>query len=672
MKFALSLILFAFLPPPAEPGMVRSIVSFGASVDAADNAPAIQAAHDSFRGRTVNTATGPVGVVLVPAAAKPWRVRQTVWLDLPNVELRGEGWGSRIEMAPALRHDVIRLGLRRAEPIEGGALTTEHRPDAFGKLDATACPKPGVRYGVRTRGDSWLQFHAGPLSVGGQARAGGYYSDLWGETDQLTLECLIDAPAGTLPPGAPIMGMGGASGWWRPRPLLVRSGPEPDTIEVVFCLSGDDALSLHLPHRRFTASIRDRGWPLRLCVQIDLRSGTVAAYGNGEQLPVTRSVNLDPAELQGRTFTPNEFDPFLVGAAGMRGPVGRDGTGIDLALYGLRLSRTARYRVGQPGEPQERLDGRPLNDVEAYFGNDAHTVGFLPLTERPGTDRTVSVRAGRAGFDCLASGLFLSCATAGGLYGSAIRDVAIDAGNGYGQAVSVGSVLNATIERVRAQYGFHGVGSLNWMASYMLDVRDCTLHGYDSPIYTFMALARGDRLDFRSNGRAAIRSVGSSGRWRDIFIAHATPVAQSFFRGHNGASYGGEHRFEDVRINFEDRRETLTDSVFYAETQAYCRSTLLDVRDVFLDFLGPECWLFDLQDVSAQSDAFRPATVKAEHIFTLDSRYAGEVRTTGPLWRGSVVGDFKRRRVEHTGRWGETVNVTVREPGGREPSRYEP
>ena len=128
-------------------------------------------------------------------------VNKTIWVDSANIEIRGEGWGSRSDERGL---EALRLHIRhpagRDQPRQrhdrAVQIDATYRPDLFGKLDASAVPSPGQKWGIRTNGNSFVQFQASPLSAGAASAAGGFNSDYWTETSKLTVEFCIEPPDG--------------------------------------------------------------------------------------------------------------------------------------------------------------------------------------------------------------------------------------------------------------------------------------------------------------------------------------------------------------------------------------------------------------------------------------------------------------------------------------------
>src|SRR5579883_2915334 len=164
-------------PALAHGSLWVDIRDFGAKADngVTDNSGPIQAAVDALGAELNQNPHGPKGVVFIPSATLPYVVSKTIWVDHPNIEIRGEGWGSQVAMSPFAKHSVFLFGLRRAESTNVNGtqvplqIDSTYRPDLFGKLDATAVPSPGIMWGIRTNANSFVQIQASPMSAGIQS-----------------------------------------------------------------------------------------------------------------------------------------------------------------------------------------------------------------------------------------------------------------------------------------------------------------------------------------------------------------------------------------------------------------------------------------------------------------------------------------------------------------------
>ena len=111
-------------------------------------------------------------------------------------------------------------------------------------------------------------------------------------------------------------------------------------------------------------------------------------------------------------------------------------TGVNLSVYGLRLSNTLRYQnnSGYQADACPTRRRRRSPTTRAYFGNDAHTIAYLPGTDNPATaGRRVTVAHGGAAGYGPSSGLFINAVAPTYSSGNTFRDLYIQCGTGYGR-----------------------------------------------------------------------------------------------------------------------------------------------------------------------------------------------------------------------------------------------
>ncbi len=657
------------------------IRDYGAKADggATDNSGPIQAAVDALitilkasppSGGLTNS---PRGVVYIPNSTLPYVVQKTIWVDYPGIEIRGDGWGSQISMNASLAHNVLQFGARRTETttVNGQPASLQidsaHRPDAYNVLDSSAAAAPGRRWGLRTNANSFVQFQASPLCAGVQSSLGQYAWDYWTSINALTMEFCIEPPAGQqFPANTPLFALGITG--YQPSPLIVSTGSSPNTLTVGFKTS-DIPASYNAGERNFTFSLAGASAPYRVAIQIDLVNAVCSAYVNGVQVALVSTTNLSAASTipfnpnAGLTFQQNDYFPFMIGADNVHGPLQTASSAIDLSVYGLRLSNTLRYQNNGAGKPQTRTNSptSPINDAFAYFTNDTFTIAFLTMLDDPaGLGRVVSVQHGQAtGSSPVGSGIFLHTANAGGMSGNAVRDVWVSAANGFGQAISLGGVLETTLDNVKATDGFHGVGSLNMYANYNIHVHQCWLNGRDASYYGALQIVRADDLYCELSGKSTVRLFGSSSHWSNVFIAYAAPNAECHFKFH-GSDYGGNHKVDTLIADFEG--QTLSLAGFYCETHGQTPATSLTLRDIFLGTIGANASIVMLKDLGTLGGEFNRGWLAAENLQAFTNTYLAAVDVDGPLWYGRVDGlPLNGPSFLHRQKWGSQANVVVRD-----------
>ena len=660
---------------PAHGELWFDVRDFGAKGDngITDNAGPIQATIDALAAKLNYNVHGPKGVVYVPSALGAYVVSKTIWVDCPNLEIRGDGWGSQVQMNGSAKHTVFQFGVRRTEAtVVNGAtvplnINSSNRPDLFGKLDATAAPSAGTMWGIRTNSNSFVQIQASPLSAGVQSSAGTYYSDYWTETTKLTIEFCVEPPDGQqFPTGQPLIALG--SIFYQPSPITISIRNDPNSIWITFRTS-DFGPNNNAGARCFEFSTAGATRPYRIAVQIDLDNALCAAFVNGAQVGFTSTINLTSTGQfpfvpnSGLRFQQNDYFPLLIGAQGPRGPLFSSSTGIDLRLYGLRFSNNLRYQNNGVGNPQKRADSpsSAITDSYAYFGNDANTIGFLKLTDNPtNAGRVVSVQHGNTlANGGVGSGIFLHAPNSGGIIGNAVRFLAIGAGNGHGQAISIGGVLEMEIENVKAVYGFQGIGSLNSYANYYVHLKDCWLSGYDSAYYGAYQLMTAQNIYCESSGRATVRFLGSSADWNGTLVAYPAGNAECIFKLHS-ADYGGNFNVANLTVDFEG--STLGLAAFYCEAHYLTPATSLTLRNIELGTVGPNAALIMLKDLNTQTSGFNPCWLSVDNIQAYTNIYSSAVDVDGPLWHGEMTGvALQGPQFNHRKKWGVNTGILIQD-----------
>ena len=227
---------------------------------------------------------------------------------------------------------------------------------------------------------------------------------------------------------------------------------------------------------------------------------------------------------------------------------------MNLALYGLRFSNTIRYLNNGAGNPQKRADNpsAAITDSYAYFTNDNNTIGYLTMTDNPATAGAVGFTRSSTGTPCnqgIGSGLFMNSLNATPCANNAVRDLCVYAGNDHGQAITLGNVLEMTIENFKGMSGFHAIGSFNIGANYNIHVKNCFLAGTDSAYYGLMQLISARDIYCYNSGRATVRLVGCNGCWHNVFISFPAPNAECFVKLHS-YFYGGNHYLTNFVADF--------------------------------------------------------------------------------------------------------------------------
>ena len=641
---------------------------YGAKADngLTDNTGPFQAAIDDLAAK-LQALTYPSGVVFIPAATKPYGVYTPVFVDHDNITIQGEGQGTLVTMAGGGSHSIFIFGVRRVQEafVNGTAVPLtigpSNRPDLFGKLDASVAPAPGAHWGLRTNANTFVEFQAGPMSAGVSSAASATYLDNWSETSKLTLEFCIEPPDGQqLPIFTPILGLGGQNPV-KAAPFVVSSWDVPNKLSVLFRTSDLDPSGI----RAYNITLTPATPPFKIALQFDLDNAVLSAFVNGVQVAIASPNNLSPTSSTpfapglGLKFALNDHHPFLIGADGINGAYSGP-TGTDLRVYGLRLSNTLRYQNNGVGRGQVRADApaTPLNDSWAYFGNDSHTVCFLAGNDNPATSgRLVTVRNGGAVVSGLTSGLFIHSVNPVNVANNAIRDITLSCANGFGQCVSIGAVLEMTIDGLVAYGGYHGIGSFNTTVSYFLYLSKCNIQGTDAAYYGAFQLLYARDILIASSGRNAVRHVASGSRWDNVLIARGSPVSECVFKACAG-DYGGDFILTNWIVDFEG--ESLSRAAIYCEAHGQTPATGLNLTNVFLGTIGNGKSLVQLKDTSPENTGLHKCWLVVDNLQAYANDYQAAFDVDGPLWYGEVKGvALEGPRLIHRQKWGAKTNLAV-------------
>jgi hypothetical protein len=665
-------------PAPARPPhgtLWVDVRDYGAKADSGltDNSGPIQAAIDAL-GAMIQSLGLTRGIVYIPGAPQAYVVYKSIWVDHNNIEIQGDGWGTVVTMTGSNKMPVFIFGIERVQyyPSNGSLVPIQvdatYRPDTFGKLDTSAAPAAGVKWGLRTNGNSFAQFQGGPISAGVASAAGYLYSDLWSETSKLTVEFCCEPPDGQqFPLNAPLLGIGTIP--YEPSPFTVSIWDDPNKVMVVFRTS-DMPTGSSNNFRLFTFSLAGANPPYRIAIQFDLENAVLTAFVNGVQVPLG---NLDPAYLappsypftpqSGLKFVTNDHFPFMIGMSGINGSYG-GASPVDLRVYGLRLSNTLRYQNNGPGQRQVRTDApaTAVNDAFAYFGSDANTICFLQGTDNPTTSgRVVSVQHGNvAVYGGISSGLIIH--TIGGpgtVSNNAIRDICVQGSHAHGQVITIGSVLEMTIENVKAFDGFHGIGSFIMGASYNIYLRNCWLAGADAGYFGAIQLMYAREIMFGGSGRVTMRHVGVGARWDSVFVSEYDPVCECIFKARS-YPYGGNYSITNLLVDFEG--PTISRAAIFCEAHAGTPATSLLLKDIFFGTIGSSASLVMLNDVTPEGGDFHKCYLSVENMQVYSGPYLSAIDVDGPLWCGEVSGvALTGPPINHRRTFGTTTRVVIRE-----------
>lgn len=551
--------------PPGVPGppgkdarpmagvRTADIRDFGALPDgASDCSVAIRRALDSLPA-------GRPGRVWIPSGN--WVCRSPVAFDRDFTELVGES-----PVASTLSFSDYGPGIfvwPRA------AMPAARRPDAFGTLDATACPAPGTRRGLSVEGNSWVVIPGLPPTTG--------RGDLWFDVPGLTLSFLLGGP----PTGGALFGMGDAGD---PSPWILDHYFEPGlghrTFRLNFHTSGR-GLQDGDPPRVFTFGDVDAiAGPCRVDLQVGFnRAGAdglceARAWVDGVEVPVLRGYGTRLAKVAGTepSFTPadglrwrrNKLANFHLGNGSFADSVAQ-GNGGQYPLYGLSISSGAAFGSDDAGT-QVRRDGGPVDDSYRYLGagrDSDSLVARMSLDQRPETDGpVVRFNTGSRTGGVAAMGFVLSSPDRA-VMATAFRNVDVRLLDNGGSAFLLGPVINCDLDHVSASGGSYGLSGLNVGASYDIVLRgNCSLMGTDAWLKFSDSILDIDSLGRNFVGNAGLRFSGCDVRCGPVRTGGYTNHPAATVEILDRTAYTSQYEFSYINVDHEGGD---------AEPAVYCR-----------------------------------------------------------------------------------------------------
>jgi hypothetical protein len=525
------LLLLALAPPalaqqggaPAPPDpRSRSAAEFGLSPTATGevNRKAIQAAHDAIPALKPDER----GTVTLPPGS--YDVMPPIFLDRSRINVEGAGRGrTTLRMPPYVSGSMFLVGMPRFT-FDGA-----HAVDAFGKLDATAASRPGVRWALSNLGTDWIVLGGSPWMSG---PPGG-----WPTVSTAVLEFAWEGPL------APGLGLG-ASAKGKGRPVLVYSQAEACG---VYC--GIDT-GLAEPEAGFGVQ-----FPSLAALPPGKHVGVLQINLGDADEPVRLWVDGQRSEPFNRPKFPagshlgrNRETPWKIGPPSERGSASKSdyyanpATPASWTLLGARVSAgVLRYKLDAN---LARLDGARITDRDTLF--DAQgvpgCVAALALTDDPAivaeTRRVTSIdgRTGWRNIGSWASPKHEDSFTF--IDGVSLKGLTLNA-NPYsqpvGEALTLGSVTSFSADDCDFKGGSAGVSTWNWGVGYVDRFRRCTFGGANAAIYNYMRQQEIADADFAPAGRSCVVNRMGHLRGRNWMISAGTPTAtETFVEGWAGAA----------------------------------------------------------------------------------------------------------------------------------------
>ena len=573
-------------------------------------------------------------VVHVPASNGPRWTRTPISFPRGNIELIGDGPGSRIMAVGTSGHPVVTIGFPDTS-ANGFAPGPSVRPDCFRVLDSTAAPSAGKRLGVAI-GPAFLVGYGCAFDRGGPV-VQGQSPDSWTQTSTLTIDAAIAPAAGatTIPAGCWIGSPNGFGLWSRGNGLY----------QFYFRTQA----RRFAPHVTTTCSFTAPNLDglKRISIQLDLtgeNGPAVAAWVDGVQVRVGLSGQPTKGPL---TLAQNLVDPYGIGWVDGQpcAPFGQKTSPFN--ILGHCFSRTPRYKVSDPGTAQQRADGQPINDRYRYFpianvgaGQAAVTdpgyIAALALDD-PATSRWLRV-AGGNDYDSKMylgdPGLYGPGAAMPTQGGNATRNLAIYAGT-YGPAILTrGGILDLTIEDCTAKGGPYALATFPGGANYGNTMRRCKLAAWEAALALHWGGWRLREIDVNSGGRAVIRAKGCSIDASDLSVWQSS-ANQEYFAQLLTDEYGGSDSFRNVMIDNEDIG--YAGAIFLMQRHPY-GITRLRIEDCYAAQVGPASPYIDLDDVAGPPNSWtwQPAILAASGLRS-DGACLASARGNGPGWVGRVT-----------------------------------
>ncbi len=542
-----------------------------------DIAPALQRAVDALREAK------RAGTILIPAGN--FRLVDNVFVDVDRVRVRGAGRNATI--LNCFGTGGLVFGVPRL--IEGQGPGPGHWVDLHGRLDATAAPKAGVRWGLRTRdprADTWAfgTFPMGPFAFAKP-------DENWSKVAKLTVDFAVDARPAGLPDGQLF---GATTGGGRAQPLyltVVRRGDVPHFVARFATGPDDESVDRMMT---FPGPTDPRG-VVRVSIQIDLEKAEAAAWVDGRRVPVDPSrIGLGWEAGRVGTFTPNDLAPFQLGALSLvcwQWMQGEGAKELDRTFCGLRYVEGTLYDPrGAPGSPQRRLDGAAVDDASRYFSSPPGTIAYLKLDRGPDHPRAREpVVEGGPGRDDDRSVGFLIDSRAGSAPAARSRNglegVTLQRGPfKWGTCVALGSLLDFRMVDVESVDGTFGVGGWNYGASYPITVRDCYLKGREAAYYGYMQILAIQDTTIAYPGRAGIRLVGCNADLRNLLFSEPAKWCEYGIRFHSWGA-GGICRVDGLLLDAESN-DAPTRALVRFDMNTYSCGDRLSIRNCAFGKLG--------------------------------------------------------------------------------------
>lgn len=527
-----------------------------------------------------------------------------VYLDRPACEVFGVSRSRTTVATSGGLGCAFVVGIPRVGK-NGEAVTRDHRPDAFGVLDASAAWNPGIRAGVASRGELVGSCVSHPMQTGAKSKVAPGCRDEWGETDALTVEVAFSYPPGK-PVATTLCGFRSLNGD-EVAPWAFAVG---DGYGFLIFVTADGTRRLFSFPLAFANPLQKPGGVgvCRAAAWVDLKTGEYGARVNGNTV-ITRP-DYYPKFAGPTTLMPQRgVYPFSLFVPGSEVQVDAAwGKPPDVTVWGLNVRSSA-------------VRSDPGTDLLRYFTYyDADTVAYLPLTDTA-LARHVDVTAG--GYDL--SPLFLMHCTPGWIdptYDASFADLAIDNAD-----VIAGSVMNFSARDVAFGGKNTGLAVVPFAQSYPCDFDRCTFSGSDAGLSLYgMSKVTMRSCDVRYGGSVHARFRGCNVDWRGgmaQFTSARTRCSVDVLEDGGG----GRVTVEGLYLDSEARG--MTEAVFCAR-QSPDTPAQLTLRDCYAYKVAPGVFL---KLVSSTHDG-RKSLFHASGCFFDDPAAPAALSVRGNGWQG--------------------------------------
>jgi hypothetical protein len=351
--------------PTILPSRIFNIKDFGADPSGkTDNSIALQKFVDYIQSLP-NPNNANYYKLLVD---ENYQCSKPVFYEANNIHMEGTTQGTGFTWYHQAGPGLV-VGANRSPA--GQSVPADTRVDAFGKLDTTVAPVAGKVFGFSVHSATNPDIRAHILLEGtafALARNDGYES-----TKKLTLELAFESTSWNYTDYT-IM-LGGIEGR-KACPVSLLYDPRIKGLEVRFSTSDYIERIVTIPLSADSTTVPSG--MQRVTLQWDLVNGAFGAFVNNVEVKPDLS-QIGTGWGPGLNFKINENAAFGVGACDFYSQTfGYDrGVNGEWIFYGLRLSDDLVYNMGNPGQPQTRIDGNPINDKSSYYTCDKTTFAWL-------------------------------------------------------------------------------------------------------------------------------------------------------------------------------------------------------------------------------------------------------------------------------------------------------